>query len=308
MPTLSATVSTLHLLADETRLRLLSVLRDRELTVQQLTQVLSLAQSRVSTHLGKLREAGLVRDRRSGSSSFYRAAEPLPASVAKMLPELLADVDDAILASDRERAAAVLESANAGVFPDSVAGAMERYYSPGRTWEATLRGLVGLVRLGDVLDVGAGDGVLAELLAPSCGSYTLLERSERLLEAAQKRLGQRPNVSFAHADMHELPFDTESFDQVVAFNVLTYAARPARVLTEAARVLRRGGRLALVTLDAHTHEGIVAAYDHQNLGFAPDALRDLLVGAGLRVFSCAITSRERRSPYLNVVTAFADKA
>ncbi|MEZ4232264.1 MAG: class I SAM-dependent methyltransferase [Polyangiaceae bacterium] len=196
---------------------------------------------------------------------------------------------------------------SSGDWPDSIAGQMERYYSPGRTWEATARGLVGLLRLGDVLDVGAGDGVISELLSATADSITLLDRSERMIEAARKRLSHLPSVELCQGDMHELPFSDASFDQVLLYNCLTYSHAPERALAEASRVLRPSGALAVVTLNEHSHMQITSTYSHLNSGFSPDTLREMLIASGLEVRFCQVSSREKKVPYFEVVSAFADK-
>src|SRR3954469_25439763 len=160
MSSLGATSDLLGLLAEPSRVRLLALLGETELTVNELCAVTELGQSRVSTHLGKLREAGLVRDRRAGGSTYYRMANgDLPPPARKLWSVVAADLDDAQVATDKQRCTAVLRAraqqargAGEGSWPDSVAGEMERHYSPGRTWEALARGLIGLADLGDVLD------------------------------------------------------------------------------------------------------------------------------------------------------------
>jgi ArsR family transcriptional regulator len=184
---------------------------------------------------------------------------------------------------------------------------MERHYSPGRTWEALSHGILGLVDLGDVLDVGSGDGFVAGLFAPRCRSVTCLDRSERMLEAARKRLGRTDNVRFVPGDMHDLPFAAGSFDHVALFNVLPYAEDPARALAEAARVLRKGGAVSVVTLNAHSHESVTAPYGHIQCGFKPAALRKLLSRVGLSVTQCEVAARERRAPHFETVVASAHK-
>jgi ArsR family transcriptional regulator len=114
-------------------------------------------------------------------------------------------------------------------------------------------------------------------------------------------------VRFAQGDMHELPFDDETFDQVLLLNALTYSDAPERAIREAARVLRPGGSLALVSLAAHDHAELTAAYGHVQPGFLPEKLEKWLKSAGLSVGSCQVTSRERRKPHFEVVTAFAEK-
>jgi ArsR family transcriptional regulator len=310
MSSLGATSDLLGLLAEPSRVRLLALLGNNELTVNELCSVTELGQSRVSTHLGRLREAGLLRDRRAGGSPFYRRANgEMPDAARKLWSVVASELDDAQLASDRRRCAGVLRARAAiGRWPDSVAGEMERHYSPGRTWDALARGLVGLLRLGDVLDAGSGDGAIAQLVAPRARTYTLLDRSERMLGAARTRLAKQRNARFLHGDLHAVPAPAAAFDQVLLLNVLPYAERPAAVLGEVARVLRPGGAVALVTVDEHTHAELAAQYGHVQPGFRPATLRRLLVRAGLVVERCEVTSRERREPHLNVVTALAHKA
>jgi ubiquinone/menaquinone biosynthesis C-methylase UbiE len=94
---------------------------------------------------------------------------------------------------------------------------------------------------------------------------------------------------------------------VLLFNALASAEDPARALCEASRVLRPSGQLSIVTLDAHGNLESTAAYGHVQPGFAPSALREMLVKAGLRVVSCELSTRERRPPRFGVVSAFAEK-
>jgi len=298
-------VSMLQTFADATRVRLLGLLADGELTVAELTTITELSQSRVSTHLGRLKESGLLRDRRVGTSTYYALREDAMPDEARSLWRLIHGVvGDSVIEGDRKRKKALLH-ARPGSWPDAVAGEMERHYSPGRTWDATARGLLGIARFGEVLDVGGGDGAVAELYLSRSRSVTLLDRSERMLEAARERLSARPNVRFALGDMHSLPFADASFDEVLLLNVLSYSEEPARAVAEAARMLRPGGRLAVVTLAEHEHEDVTAAYGHLGRGFAPRALRAMLVKSGLDVELCEVTSRERRKPYFEVLSAFA---
>ncbi|MCA9685366.1 MAG: metalloregulator ArsR/SmtB family transcription factor [Myxococcales bacterium] len=309
MPDLSQTVDLLSVFADPTRVRLLSVLAECELSVAELTRITDLPQSRISNHLRKLKDASLVRDRRDGSSSFYCVDLDNMGNSARDLWRLVRRrLDDGVLAQDLRRREAALAARQASLrWPDEVAGQMERHYSPGRTWEATARGLLGFLDLGRVLDVGSGDGVNAELLAPRARHLTCIDLSERVIAAARTRLEHFSHVDFCVGDMHELPFAAASFDVVLLLNTLTYSRSPARAVAEAARVLAPGGALALVALARHEHDKIAAAYDHVNDGFEPPELDDMLCSAGLQVEQCEVSSRERRKPYFQVITAFARK-
>jgi ubiquinone/menaquinone biosynthesis C-methylase UbiE/DNA-binding transcriptional ArsR family regulator len=303
---LSHCVETLNLLGDESRIRLCALLRERELRVTDLVRVTGIAQSRVSTHLGRLREAGFVRDRRDGSQAFYALAlDTLPGTAKAVLDEA-ADSADPTLEGDQRRLLE-LEAERRGSLPESFTGEMERHYSPGRTWQSLAAGFAALLQLGDVLDVGSGDGAAAACLAPHCRSLTCIDASARMIDAAKERFAKQSHVRVEVADARDLPFGAASFDSVVVFHTLTYAEHPARVLEECARVLRPGGRVVVLSLDQHKQREITAPYGERQPGFAPRTLRSLLSRAGLGVVSSEIVSREAKKPHFQVVLAIADK-
>jgi ArsR family transcriptional regulator len=289
----------LRALADGSRLRLLSLLIDEELTVAELAQITRLKQPRVSTHLARLREAGLVLDRRAGVAAYYRCPiDEWPPATRALWTTLSAQLDDGLLGEDGERRAQVLAQRQSGEnWADSVAGDMERHYSPGRNFEAVLRATVHLLELGDVLDIASGDGALAELLAPHARSLSCVDLSPRVVEAARRRLASFPNVRLECADMHALPLADRQFDLVLLLQALPYSEQPAVVLGEARRLLRPGGRLLATTLDAHDHRGAVAPFGHRNLGFAEQELQQLARAAGFAEISVAAGGVESRPPH-----------
>lgn len=298
-----------RLLADPTRLRLLLLLEREELSVAELSGITQLAQPRVSTHLAKLKDAGLVSDRRDGVFVYYRIASHISDSSLNELWQLLREkADDPLIQQDLERIPQVMNSrAGEATWADSVAGDMERHYSPGRTWEATARGLVHLLEPGDVLDIASGDGVLAELLAPRASSILCLDISARVVEAGRRRLESFEHVTFEIGDMHKLPVEDESFDTVLLMHALTYTGKPGRVFGEAARVLRPGGKLLAVTLQKHHHEKAVEPYNHVNLGFTKKQLQTFSDQAGLRVQACTVSAIEKRTPNFSVLSLSAVK-
>jgi ArsR family transcriptional regulator len=304
---LSGYVNTLNLLGDESRIRLCALLQERELSVTDLVRVTGIAQSRVSTHLARLREGGFVRDRRDGQRSFYALAKESLSGTAKAVLEEAARSTDPTLEGDKRRLTA-LDTKRRGALPDSFAGEMERHYSPGRTWQSLAVGLAALLELGDVLDVGSGDGAVAGYLAPYCRSLTCIDTDPRMIEAAKERLGRYENVRAESADVHEMPFRAASFDAVLLFHTLTYAAKPARALEECARVLRPGGRVVILTLDAHDQRELTAPYGECHPGFAPRALKSLLARAGFAITSCEIACREAKKPHFQVVLSIARRS
>lgn len=299
----------LRLLSDSTRIRLMLLLEQEELSVAELAAITQLAQPRVSTHLARLKEAQLVKDRRDGVSVFYRTAgSPDDPALAHLWRVLRQETSDPLVEQDRERVPQVIAARSGdGKWADTVAGDMERHYSPGRTWEATARALTHLLDLGDVVDVASGDGVLAELLAPQARSITCLDISRRVVDAGQTRLASYTNVRFEQGDMNDLPLPDDSADTLLLLHALTYTRTPERAFSEAARVLRPGGQLLAVTLAEHRHEKAVAPFDHQNLGFSPETLEDLCATAGLDAAHCAVSAVEKRPPHFSVLTLLATR-
>lgn len=299
----------LRVLSDPTRVRLLALLEGEELTVAELSAITQLAQPRVSTHLARLKEAALVRDRRSGVSAYYRFnADGLDGGQRALWQALSTSADDPLLRQDAERVAGVLALRAADQnWADSVAGDMERHYSPGRTWEALARSALPLLETGDVLDIASGDGVLAELLAPHAHRYICVDSSPRVVAAARERLSRHANIEVVEGDMHALPWPDATFDLVVLMHALTYASKPATAVTEAARVLRPGGRLLASSLARHEHRAAVEPYGHANLGFSARELRKFATKAGLEILSGETVTREKRPPHFEVISLIARK-
>lgn len=299
----------LKVFADATRVRLLSLLQQEELTVAELSAITRLAQPRVSTHLARLKDAGLVRDRRAGVSSYYRFDDAsLDAAQRALWQSISNGSDDPLLQQDTARIAAVLAMRAADQnWADSVAGDMERHYSPGRSWEALARSALPLLAPGDVLDIASGDGVLAELLAPHAQRYVCVDASARVVTAASERLQRFDNVEVRQGDMHALPFDDAQFDLVMLMHALTYADRPQRAVDEAMRVLRPGGRLLLTSLGRHGHRADVERFGHVNLGFSEKDLRRMLDKAGLVTGEIGTVMHEKRPPHFDVISLIGTK-
>lgn len=298
---LDAAVSAARLLGDPTRLRLLALLGQEPLSVAELTAATGLPQSRVSTHLARLRDQGLVTPRREGTRSVQALAPADAARGGALWQALRPTLRDALLDEDTQRLTRHRSRAG-GTWADGVAGRMARHYAPGRTWESAARALAGVARLGRLLDVASGDGALAEVLAPRARRVTCLDRSAAVVRAGAAR---SPALRFVRGDMHALPFGDDSYEHVLLLNALSYARDPGLVVAEATRVLAPGGTLVAVALRTHGHAELAARYDHLCLGFEPDELGELFTGCGLALDLCAVTSRERRPPHLSVITVYA---
>jgi len=297
-------VEALTLLSDESRIRLCALLAERELCVTDLVRVTGISQSRVSTHLGRLRDAGVVHDRKHGAQTFYALnKDGLSGTMNALLDEATRGADPTLQGDKRRLAALDAERRDGRPEPSD----LEREYSPGRTWQSLALGTAALLRLGDVLDVGSGDGAAAAVLAPHCRSLTCIDINTRAIEQAKQRLAGHAHARAELADVHALPYPAQSFDDVFMFHTLTYAERPTRALAECARVLRPRGRLVVLCLDRHEQQDVTARYGERHAGFSPRKLRGLLSDAGLSVISAEVACREAKKPHLQVVLGIAEK-
>ena len=270
----------------------------------ELARITRLAQPRVSTHLARLREASLVADRREGVSVYYRSmADDQSCELCQIWGVLRARLHDPQIEADANRLPWILaERASGKHWPDAVAGDMERHYSPGRTWEATARAMVQLIAPGRVLDIASGDGVIGELLHARASAIDCVDVSPKVVAAGKKRVEEFDNVQFHQGDMHALPFEDDSFDTVLLLHALTYSKTPEQAISEAARVLKAGGRLVAATLARHRHNVQVQAYGHVNNGFDPDQLVELVSTPGLEIDFCEVTSVEKKPPNFKIIT------
>ncbi|MFC3193433.1 ArsR/SmtB family transcription factor [Marinicella sediminis] len=297
-------------LADESRIRLILLLQQQELTVAELAEITRLAQPRVSTHLSHLKKNHLVQVRKQGVSSYYRLNEIQFTEDFNGILELVTEhyAEHPLIQQDKEQLSLVMASqAASNQWVDAVAGDMERHYSPGRTWEATTRVVSRLANLGRVLDLGSGDGVLAELLAANSEHYVCVDNNNKAIKAAKDRLKHLNNVEFHQADIHQLVLPDNQFDHVLMLHVLTYSDDPLKVIKQAHRVCRPGGQLIINTLDQHPHEFVRTEYGHKNLGFDVTTLKQLCQKAGFEHVNVAVSSQEQRKPHFKIITVEATK-
>lgn len=295
---LVGTVKLCQALSDPTRLRLLAVLADAPLTVAELTEVLALPQPRVSSHLQRLREAGLAVAWRQGASSLYQLQAPADGAGAALVGAALGGAAGPQLEADRALARLLIARRTGG-------DALGRRYLPGRSWEALARGLVRLTDLGEVVDLGSGDAGVACLLAPAARRITCVERDPQALAAARARGGLPPQLCLLEADLYAVPLPSGAADLVLLLGVLPMLSAPDRALSEARRLLRPGGALWLSTLDRHAHPEVAAGYGHTNPGQSPAELLALLRSAGFVDAQIEPAAREARPPHFEILNAVA---
>ncbi|HSF13594.1 MAG TPA: metalloregulator ArsR/SmtB family transcription factor [Erythrobacter sp.] len=282
-------------LGDPTRLRIARLLGTMELAVGELAQVLGQSQPRVSRHVGILCDAGLAERRREGSWVFLRQAEaeagtaPVIEATQRLLAVAEAAETDfaALCEADRRKLAAIR---------DSRAAAAEHYFarhagewdelralhSPDAEVERALAAALADNPLGTVLDIGTGTGRMAELFAEGAERVVALDKNLEMLRVARAKLQHLPTarIELVQGDFAELPFADASFDTVLLHQVLHFASDPGPALGEAARVLRSGGRIAIVDFASHDREELRTRHQHVRLGFTDRQMAELLRAAG----------------------------
>jgi demethylmenaquinone methyltransferase/2-methoxy-6-polyprenyl-1,4-benzoquinol methylase/ArsR family transcriptional regulator len=272
-----------------TRLRLLVLLGEAELTVSELVAILGQSQPRVSRHLKLLVEAGLAERRREGGWAFFRLAEysaPRGALARDLIARL--DPDDAPLAADRARLALTREARRrqaAAYFARRAADwdRIRALHAPEEKVEAAVKAVVGDKPIHALLDLGTGTGRMLELFAPRAERAVGVDQSAAMLALARDRLEQ---AGLAHAqlrqgDLYAPPVERDAFDLIIIHQVLHFLDDPARAILEAARLLRPGGRLVVVDFIAHGEEFLREDYAHRRLGFTLMEGEAFLAEAGL---------------------------
>ncbi|WP_375453864.1 ArsR/SmtB family transcription factor [uncultured Methylobacterium sp.] len=279
-------LAVLRAAAEETRLRILALLFEGELSVSDLTDILGQSQPRISRHLKLLVEAGLIERHREGAWAFFRLAE----GRAGLVDPLIAGLERgaAPLCEDRARLEAVRtqRAETAKSFFARLApkwDAMRSLHVPEATVEAAVLSALGDRPVRSLIDLGTGTGRMLGLLAPLASRATGLDASHAMLAVARANLERTglSRVDLRQGDIHAPPFARGSFDLVVVHQVLHYLDEPARALREAARLVAPGGRMLVVDFAPHGLEFLREAQAHRRLGFSADQVSGWLADAGL---------------------------
>jgi ubiquinone/menaquinone biosynthesis C-methylase UbiE/DNA-binding transcriptional ArsR family regulator len=289
MPAFDQLLDGLRGAAEATRLRLIALLTEGELTVGEIADVLAQSQPRVSRHLRLLSEAGLVERMPEGAWVFYRLAHrggggKLVEALLGLLPKT-----DVRLARDRGRLASIRArrgKAAADYFSQNARrwDKLSALYIDEGEVEQSLVQALGKGEIDDLLDIGTGTGRILSLLGPRVGHGVGIDSAPAMLAIARVKLAEAGlrNCHVRQGDMYDLPWPGQSFDAVTIHHVLHFAERPAAVIGEAARVLRPGGRLAIVDFAPHSLEALRSEHSHRRLGFADREVSDWLAEAGLK--------------------------
>ena len=307
---MASIVKILRAAADPSRLRILLLLKDEELSVAELQEILVMGQSTISTHLSQLKQAGLVEDRRTGKSSLYR---PSAENAGSMMVDLLAQAQREIAEAATDQAAmrrvVKKRQDKMRAFFDSVAGRLGRDYVPGKSWKSLAEAFLRLLPPMVIADLGAGDGSFALLLAQAATRVIAVDSSQKMLDVASEQALRHgvSNVEFRLGDMEELPIDDGAVDLAFFSQSLHHAGHPERAVREALRILRPGGRIVVLDLAKHRFEEARELYADEWLGFCEVEIESMLSNAGFLDPQASVVDRDSEAPQFQTLLAVGEK-
>jgi ArsR family transcriptional regulator len=304
---MASILKSLRLAADPSRLRLLLLLEQEELSVAELQEILSKGQSRISTHLAQLKQAGLVDDRRTGKNAFYRLKAP--AELMELLRKAAGEVPEAV--EDRQALRLALRKRQDKMrrYFDELAGKFGRQYVPGRSWKGIAEALIRLMPPMIIADLGAGDGAISQLMAERAKRVIAIDNSEKMVEFGGELAKKHgiSNLEYRLGDLEDVPIRTGTVDLAFLSQALHHARHPERALGEAWRILKPGGRIAILDLNRHNFEEAREMYADLWLGFTELEMERMIKGAGFKNAETAVVYRETEAPYFETVLGTGDK-
>lgn len=312
---MASTLRYLRLLADPSRLRILLLVAQEELSVAELQDILGMGQSRISTHLAQMKQGGLLEDRREGKNIYY-AFRPRRGAEAKSFARLLAVLEEAASeipeAEDDARALGLAmrrRQDKVRAYFDELAGKFGRHYVPGRSWKGLAETLLTLMPPMAIADLGAGEGTFSQLLARRAKKVIAIDNSEKMVEYG-KELARKhgvANLEYRLGDIQKIPIRTGTVDLAFFSQALHHAQHPERAVTEAHRILRPGGRIVVLDLLRHGYQEAKDLYADVWLGFTEAEVVRFLVDAGFRHVETSIVHREEESPHFQTLLMVGDR-
>lgn len=307
---MSSTLNFLRLLADPTRLRLVLLLEQEELSVAELQDVMAMGQSRISSHLAQLKRAGVVADRRAGKNVYYGLTQtdtkdPTRVKVGELTRTLARELPETARDRTALRVALRKRQDEVRAYFDELAGKFGRSYVPGRSWQALAHMLITLLPPQNVADLGAGEGTLSQFLAKTAKKVIAVDNAPKMVEFGAKLAADHgfTNLEYRLGDIEDPPIEKGTIDLAFLSQALHHALRPARAIEGAHRILRKGGRLVVLDLLSHRFERARELYADHWLGFSEVELHQMLEDAGFGRIEVTVVSREKESPHFQTVFA-----
>ena len=307
---MASTINFLRLLADPTRLRLLLLLEQEELSVAELQDILGMGQSRISSHLAQLKRAGVVEDRRAGKNVYYgltngRKLDPQHAKVSELTRVLAREMPET--KRDRTALKVVLRKRQdkAREYFDQLAGRFGRSHCPGRSWQALAHTMIALLPPLTVADLGAGEGTLSQLLAKKARKVIAVDNAPKMVAFGSKLAKKHgfKNLEYRLGDIEDPPIEKNSVDLAIFSQALHHAIHPERSIAAAHRILKKGGRIVVLDLLSHRFDKARELYADHWLGFSEVQLHQWLEEAGFADLEVSVVSREKETPHFQTVFA-----
>lgn len=299
----------MRLLSEPTRLRLILLLNEEELTVAELQEILSMGQSRISASLAQLRRQNLVTDRRVGKNSYYTVLPSLLKPLEKILDQAAEELPDA--RRDRQALKLILSKRRdrASEYFEKLAGKFGHAYVPGRSWEGLAHGLLRLLPPLIIADLGAGEGTLSQLLARTAKKVIAIDNLPKMV-AFGKKIAKKngfKNLEYRLGEMEAPPITKNSVDIALLSQALHHAVSPQRAVDAAFKILKPGGKIIILDLLSHTYEHAKELYAHVWLGFSSVELHTMLTKAGFKNLEIQVVSREQQAPHFQTILATGEK-
>jgi ubiquinone/menaquinone biosynthesis C-methylase UbiE/DNA-binding transcriptional ArsR family regulator len=308
VPVVNSSWDHLKILSDSTRLRLLALLLKEELSVAELQEILGMAQSRISSQLALLRQAGFVSDRREGKKAFYSlrpSLDPKQLTLLRAACDSVAGLPES--GEDRDSLDRVLQKRRrvSEQYFNLIAGKLGKNYCPGRSWEAIGHLALRLVPSITVADLGAGEGLISQLIAHRAERVWCIDNSERMVEVGTELAKKNglANLTYKLGDIESVPLPDKSVDLAILSQALHHASHPQHAVNEAFRILKPGGQVLILDLNEHTYEKAHDQFGDLWLGFKESALHGFLKKAGFTKAEVTAVSRESTEPFFETLLA-----
>ena len=309
---MSSTLKFLRALADPTRLRIVALLERDELSVNELQEITRMGQSRISTHLRQLQEAGLLQSRREGKRAFYRlrqSADTPAREFTQLATRGVKEMHEAVADPVNLKRILARRQEKEQVYFNQIAGRFDRSYGPGRSWEAFGHLLLRILPPLVVADLGSGEGLLSELLARRCRKVIAVDNSEKMVEFGARKAKKNglKNLEFRLGDLESPPIEPHSVDLAVLSQALHHALKPENAVAAVQRILKPGGQVLILDLLQHKFEKARELYGDRWLGFPESDLHRWLELAGFKKIEISVVAREEQPPYFQTILAAGEK-
>ncbi len=305
---MNASWDNLKIFSDPTRLRLLALLRREELAVAELQEVLDMGQSRISSQLAQLRQAGAVLDRREGKRAYYSLHPDLPETQLTLLDAAIGSVSSlSVMSEDADNLDRILQKRRRTQeqYFNLIAGRLGKNHCPGRSWEAIGHLALRLTPAITIADLGAGEGLISQLLARRAKQVWCIDNSSRMVEVGTElaKKNSLDNLGYKLGDIEDVPLKTSSVDLAILSQALHHAQHPQTAVNEAYRILKPGGQLLVLDLNEHSFEKARELYADVWLGFNESTLHRFLKKAGFSKVEVTSVAREEQEPHFETLLA-----